>query len=361
LSGCIEGDPGSLSLKAGSADILLAPDLLAHTRDYQAVLAEANRVLKPGGRLLITVPYDTPFSLWKPLFFLQCLLQWYVFGDDYYRNKCGIVTSFSPASLRDALHSNGFNVAEEITPWRMSIYMDAVKMRDARSYEDVTVIIPTLNESDNIGKLLDCIERLYPGISVVVADDGSKDGTRDIVLGKHGTNGKITLLDRSAKPHGLTASVVDAICSVATSRFVVIDADFQHPPEKIGEIISLLEEADLVVGTRIKVENWGLSRQFMSIVATTLGKISLFLHRSASCNDIMSGFFGARTALARHYIEASPSAFAGSGYKVLFDLLKLLPRKTRVCQVPYTFANRSEGTSKISTRHIVVYFTSLFR
>ena len=154
---------------------------------------------------------------------------------------------------------------------------------------------------------------------------------------------------------------MDAIGSVKTGRFVVIDADFQHPPEKIRDIVRLLGRDELVVGTRANVEDWEYSRHFMSIVATNLGKLSLLIRRSAACSDIMSGFFGARTELAKKYIEANPSAFAGSGYKVLFDLLKLMPRCTRVGEVPYAFANRSEGKSKISTKHIVVYFISLFR
>lgn len=237
----------------------------------------------------------------------------------------------------------------------LKIYTDGI-------YDDTTVIIPTLNESENILKLLDNIETLYPQINIIVSDDGSTDGTQEIVLQKQKSNAKIQLLNRSNKSHGLTASIIDAINNVNTKYSIVIDGDFQHPPEKIRDISRSLKLGnDLVVGTRIKVENWGFTRHLISIGATKLGIISLILRKSARCKDIMSGFFGISTTLMIKYVKKNPTFFKGRGYKVLFDLLKQLPSNTKIAEVPYTFRNRQEGDSKINRTHMIVYFKSLFK
>lgn len=357
----IRGDIGQAGLKDGSAALVIIAEVLARVDDPGKVLGEAYRILAPGGTLVVRAPYAKGISLWKPLFYAQCLLEGYILGDELYRNRCGYVRGFSPRTLGEALGTAGFTVIEEAGIWRSTILMAARKTEARKDYSDVTIIVPTLNERENIAKLLDALEGLYPGVSAIVADDGSADGTREIVSRRHGENARIVLLDRSGLPHGLTASVMDAIAVAGTPFFVVIDADFQHPPDKVREIVRLLDGYDLVVGTREKVENWGAFRRLMSLVATLSGKLSLYARHSACCTDIMSGFFGGRTGVVRPYIERSPSAFEPGGYKILFDLLKLMPASTRIGEVPYTFLDRSEGRSKISTKHIVIYFKSLFR
>ena len=119
-------------------------------------------------------------------------------------------------------------------------------------YSDTTVVIPTLNESAGIDELLETIGDLYSEINVIVADDGSSDGTREIVAKHRSKNQRIRLLDRSQENiHGLAASVIHASDSVDTDYTVVMDGDLQHPPEKLGDIIDALKDsADLVVASR---------------------------------------------------------------------------------------------------------------
>ncbi len=230
-------------------------------------------------------------------------------------------------------------------------------------YEDTTVIIPTFNEEANIGKLLDLLLRLYPRINVVVADDGSKDRTREIVREYHKKHPHIDLLDRgNEKVHGLTISIVDAALKTKTPFFAVIDGDMQHPPEKIKELRErLLAGAQVVVGRRNKVHvPWPWHRKLMSWTAVMLGRIRLFIG-GAMTKDTMSGFFAARTDLFKKYVTLNVRKFEPKGYKVLFDYLKLLPRKTRVDEVLYDFGLRTGGTSKIKMKHILLYARSLFR
>lgn len=97
-------------------------------------------------------------------------------------------------------------------------------------FADTTIIIPTLNESAAIGKLLGFLLNKYPESRIIVCDDGSRDGTPEIVRSFKG----VQFLDRSDKEiHGLTVSVLDGISITTTKYFVVIDGDCQHPLIKL--------------------------------------------------------------------------------------------------------------------------------
>jgi dolichol-phosphate mannosyltransferase len=222
-----------------------------------------------------------------------------------------------------------------------------------------TVILPTLNEEKNIGELVAEISRLCPSAIVIVADDGSRDSTLEIAK-KAGA----TVLDRKNEGvKGITASVLDALEKVETLYFVVIDSDFQHPPEKICEIVSELEKGnDLVCARRESVPNWGLHRRIISLGADFLGKTRLTLLGNPVPRDIMSGFFGGRTEFVKASVQKNPKRFVGKGYKVLFDLVKGMKKgEVKIAEVPYVFGMRQRGTSKISMKHILFYLESVFR
>jgi dolichol-phosphate mannosyltransferase len=224
-------------------------------------------------------------------------------------------------------------------------------------WKKLTIIIPTLNEGGSIGKLLIKLEVLYPGAKIIVSDDGSKDNTQEIVRKFKGAY----LLDRrNKKSKGLTASVVDAVKLVNTSYIVVMDGDIQHPPEKVGDIAERLSDYPIVVGTRRSVVgDWGFFRKLMSRTAILLGKIRLM--GRVKCKDIVSGFFGVRTTLFKYLVNHHESSFEGGGYKVLFDLLKMVKRGTKLGSVKYDFMIREKDQSKIGKKQIFLYLKSLFK
>ncbi|UCG02089.1 MAG: glycosyltransferase [Candidatus Heimdallarchaeota archaeon] len=226
----------------------------------------------------------------------------------------------------------------------------------------LTVITPTLNEESNIDRMITRLVSLYPQVSIIVADDGSTDKTAEIVRNWGNKNPKIRFLDRKDEPvKGLTISLVDAIKITSTDFFFVIDCDFQHPPERIADGLLLLSEGNqLVIGSRSSVEGWGFRRKLISWGATTLGKISLLIRRRPRPKDIMSGFFGGETQFIAEILDQHPKTVSPKGYKLLFDMLKVLPRKTSIGEFSYTFQTREAGESKISLKHILVYFRSLF-
>ncbi len=228
-----------------------------------------------------------------------------------------------------------------------------------KDYSDTTVVIPTLNEELNILELLNLIENLYKNISIIVSDDGSTDKTQEIIKRYNNKNKKIKLLDRSKKIiHGLTASVVDASKTVKTKYTIVMDGDLQHPPEKIKEIVKALREGnELVVGERKKVFDWPLNRRIISEIATLLGKSRLLL-KGATCEDILSGFFGIKTKLVQ---DIDINKFEMKGYKILFDILKNIDKNTKIKNICYDFGMRKRGHSKIGLRQVISFLKALFK
>lgn len=115
------------------------------------------------------------------------------------------------------------------------------------------------------------------------------------------------------------------------------------------------------MGRREKVHvPWPWHRRLFSWTGVRLGRARLFL-KGATTTDTMSGFFGVRTELFGRYAGPNVLKFEARGYKVLFDFLKLLPRTTRVDDVPYEFGLRAGGASKIRSTHLLLYARSLFR
>jgi dolichol-phosphate mannosyltransferase len=231
------------------------------------------------------------------------------------------------------------------------------------NFYDVTIIIPTYNEEGNIGKLVKVLKRLMPGVKVIVSDDGSKDDTQNIAR-----KCSATVIDRSnERIHGLTISAMDAINACKSKFFVVIDADFQHPPEKIKHIVDRLRKgAEVVVGNRIKIpRDWGIHRHIISKTAKCLGHMRLTLRKHLPLHhlkyDIMSGFFGGKTETAKNIISSKHHKFEHKGYKVLFDMLKYLPHNTTIDKVDYEFGTRSTGTSKLSMKIMFYYLRSCFK
>ncbi|MBU0614882.1 MAG: glycosyltransferase [Nanoarchaeota archaeon] len=216
---------------------------------------------------------------------------------------------------------------------------------------NVTVIIPTLDEEENISKLMGQIK--YP---VLVVDDGSLDKTQDIV-----TRSKAGLLDRSgSKTHGLTVSAMEGICTVKTKYFVVMDADFQHPPDKLDEICEQLRSNDIVIGVRRDVKGWPISRKIISKGAEILARFRL-LHKFPRIKDPLSGFFGGDSEFCKKIIVSHGKNFEKKGYKILFELLKYCPKNAKIGYVYYNFGLREKGESKIGIKHILLFLKSIFK
>jgi dolichol-phosphate mannosyltransferase len=213
-----------------------------------------------------------------------------------------------------------------------------------------TIVIPTLNEVGNVRNMVEELFHLYPGVSITVVDDGSKDGTVESIQTMMRNRLGLDLIQRNPADRGLTGSVVDGIKSVKTMGFVVMDCDFQHPPSKVKDLMTEIQHgAKLVVAVREGMEPLSLSRKIGSGGAHRLASTYLWFKRRPSTKDTMSGFFAMRTDLAKDIVAANEERFEKRGFKVLFDLLRFAPRGTVVVESSYKFGDRASGQSKLSS------------
>ncbi len=228
-------------------------------------------------------------------------------------------------------------------------------------YSDLTIVIPTLNEEESIGRLISKLTGSYDGIRVIVSDDGSDDGTERVVGRLSRRNGNVKFLDRSKRPDkGLTASAIEGILDAKTKYVIVMDADLQHPPQTVGRIKRGLDSGNgVVVAVRKSVTGWQLYRRIVSRSLILVGYAVLLAGRRERCGDIFSGFFGVDRKLFSKVYGRNRNRFVGEGYKILFDLLKCIDRgSVKVSEVPYAFHVREAGSSKAGVRQAAALLRS---
>ncbi|UCE60844.1 MAG: glycosyltransferase family 2 protein [Phycisphaerales bacterium] len=222
---------------------------------------------------------------------------------------------------------------------------------------ELSVIIPTYNESKNIPELLRRIARVVVEkdipCEVIVVDDNSPDGTAEAAK-----NVEIPIVVRVIKrtgERGLSQSVVDGLRIAQGMYVLVMDADLQHPPESIPNLLAAVRTgADFVIGSRYvsggRTNDFSFYRKLNSRVATLL--TLPLVGRNAL--DPMAGFF----CLRRDLIDTSP--LNPIGYKIGLELLvKCSPQN--VVEVPIRFSSRGAGESKLNLAEQLNYLRHLRR
>ncbi|MBW2163742.1 MAG: polyprenol monophosphomannose synthase, partial [Deltaproteobacteria bacterium] len=208
--------------------------------------------------------------------------------------------------------------------------------------ETVSIIIPTLNESENIDSLLERILFHEPCLhldkEIIVVDDGSTDDTRRRVQ-RWQEKYPVKLLARDGK-QGLASAVIDGAKEARGDIVVVMDADFSHPPEKIPELIQPIKDGthDMVIGSRYvqggSTEEWCFTRTMTSRIANFLA------WPLTDISDPMSGFF----AVNRKRLEEIKNDVPG--FKIALELLARGGDSMRVAEIPIRFRDRQKGKSK---------------
>jgi dolichol-phosphate mannosyltransferase len=208
----------------------------------------------------------------------------------------------------------------------------------------LSVIVPTYNERENLPEL---VRRIHESLGdvrheIIVVDDASEDGTGRIAEELAGRF-PVRLLSRRNQ-RGLASAILDGL-RVASGEFLCfLDADLSHPPEKIPEMLDLLEKdrADLVIGSRWVAgsglsKSWPMKRKIDSYVA------GFFARPLTPVKDSMSGFMMMR----RSVVEGAP--LKAIGYKIGLEIL-VKGRCGRVREIPIFFRNRDQGASKMNAR-----------
>jgi len=223
---------------------------------------------------------------------------------------------------------------------------------------DFTVVVPTRNESGNIAALVARLECVLAGMPAEIlfvddSDDDTPDRVREVA--QHTTH-RVRLLHRppGERAGGLGTAVLAGFGAADTTWALVMDADLQHPPELVPELVraGCDDESDLVVASRYRGAGdsaglGGVVRHAVSRSSTLLTK-TLFPRRMRSCTDPMSGMFAVRLA------SIDCSVLRPNGFKILLEILARSP-KLRVSEVEFTFGERYSGESKASLREGVLF------
>ncbi len=217
----------------------------------------------------------------------------------------------------------------------------------------VLVVIPTYDEVDNLGPILDRLHAAVPSACALVVDDGSPDGTGRLADERAAADQRVFVLHRTEK-NGLGAAYVAGFAWAAEHGFDVVvemDADGSHAPEQLPRLLAALETADVVLGSRWvdggEVVNWPRTRELLSRGGNAYTRLALGL----PLRDATGGY----RAYRREVLDALPLGDVHSqGYCFQVDLAWQAWRAGyRVAEVPITFVERERGESKMS-RQIVV-------
>ncbi|KJY22604.1 dolichol-phosphate mannosyltransferase [Streptomyces sp. NRRL S-104] len=236
--------------------------------------------------------------------------------------------------------------------WSLRAPVDAERHVPRVVAGSVTLIIPTFNEAGNIAELLRRLGRALPGdlpCEVLFVDDSTDDTPAVIEKAAADHAFPVSVLHRETPEGGLGGAVVAGIARADTDWIVVMDADLQHPPHLVPELVGEGERtgADLVVASRYtsggsRAGLAGSYRVAVSRGATWLTK-GLFPRALRGISDPMSGFF----AMRRSTVTAQ--ALQPLGYKILLELA-VRCRPARVAEVPFVFQVRFAGESKSTAR-----------
>jgi dolichol-phosphate mannosyltransferase len=212
----------------------------------------------------------------------------------------------------------------------------------------LSVVVPTFNERDNVTKLLRKLETALAGLAweVVFVDDNSPDGTWDVVRGLARQDNRVRCIRRIGR-RGLSGACIEGILASSAPCAAVMDADLQHDEAQLPKMLALLQDGnvDLVVGSRYieggSADSFDKGRAGASALATEVAKRVLRIKIA----DPMSGFFMIR----RDRFEQLAPQLSTQGFKILLDVVATARGELRVREIPYSFGSRLHGESKLDS------------
>ncbi len=233
-------------------------------------------------------------------------------------------------------------------------------MSSTRGHEpELTIVIPTLNERDNIESLVKKLSTTLDGISweAIFVDDNSQDGTLEVLQELSQSLTQVRYIRRIGR-RGLASACIEGLSASSAPYLAVMDADLQHDETLLKQMLETLKsgDAELVNGSRYITggdidSDWDTNRRWLSQMGTRLGQTLL----NVSLTDPLSGFF----MLRRTLFEEAAGRMSALGFKVLFDLVTSVDRSINIIELPYKFRQRQAGSSKLDTQVLLEYLELL--
>ncbi len=215
------------------------------------------------------------------------------------------------------------------------------------------ICLPTYNEKDNVGPIVEGILAAAPDVEILVIDDGSPDGTGELADAIAARDGRVHVLHREKKEGLGKAYLAGFDWALARGHALVLemDADFSHDPRYLPALLAKAREADLVLGSRYVpgggTVNWGIPRKILSRGGSLYARTIL----GVPIRDLTGGFKCFRREVLEGIDLASVQC---SGYAFQIELTyRAIRRGFRVAEVPIVFADRRVGQSKMSRRIVL--------
>jgi len=229
------------------------------------------------------------------------------------------------------------------------------------SLDKALVIIPTYNEISNIEKMLETLHQIYPTLNVLIIDDGSPDGTAQVVKSFKAKKSNLHILERKGKL-GLGTAYIKGFRWALENNFeavITMDCDFSHEPEAIPTFTNHIGEYDLVVGSRyiggIRIMNWPMQRLLLSYFASIYARTITGIPFSDS-----TGGFNCYSRKALSSINLDKIFSIGYAFQIELKY-KIWSLGLPSIENPITFFERTVGKSKMSRKIIVEAVINVFR
>lgn len=212
---------------------------------------------------------------------------------------------------------------------------------------ELAIVLPTLNERDNLAPLVERIEAAMgsEGWEVLVVDDDSPDGTAEAARALALADGRVRAIQRFGR-RGLASAAIEGVCATAAPFVAVMDADHQHDPALLPPMLEAVRSGACDVAVASRFVAGGSSEGLADARRQAGSKLANRLARRVTgveLSDPMSGFFLLRSETARKFAPG----LSGIGFKILFDLLAVARPPLKVKEFPLEFAARRAGQSKL--------------
>ncbi len=229
------------------------------------------------------------------------------------------------------------------------------------SFSRSCIIIPTYNEIDNIERMIRTLFALYPEISLLIIEDGSPDGTANIVKALQKTHHNLFMIERSGKLGLGTAYVTGFKWAIEKNYDYIfeMDCDFSHDPASVKDLLESALEHDLVIGSRyingIRIINWPMRRLLLSYCASIYTRfitgIPIF--------DTTGGFKCFKKSTLE---KINLDQIISNGYSFQLELnYKVWAKGLKIKEVPIIFYERRDGHSKMGGGIIFEAVFAVFR
>ncbi|KAK7204137.1 nucleotide-diphospho-sugar transferase [Myxozyma melibiosi] len=221
-----------------------------------------------------------------------------------------------------------------------------------------SIIVPAYHEHDNIRplttRLFAALESEASSTELIFVDDNSNDGSVEEVDALKAEGFNVSIIVRTTE-RGLSSAVVRGFMEAKGKYLVCMDADLQHPPERVPALLHKLHSYAFVLGTRYAPgvemdKDWPLYRRIISSGARTLA-VPL-----TPVSDPMTGFFG----IQKEYVTKAADHINAQGFKIALDILvKTGIPSSSIAELPFSFGVRTVGESKLTGKVMIFYLEQL--